>query len=299
LFREIFDYGKDIFLVAVGNQLIMASQTMIITRQLGLGASGAWYAATRTFGLMYQAIWRIWDVSAPAISEMIVRGERAILRERYKAIVVVTASVSGFAAVTFALCNSLFITVYTGWTGNLIVWVPVNDLLLGLWLIIMANLHCHNCFVLVTKRVGFMRYVYFVEGVVFVIAAFLTAKHGGLPAIIICSFICSALFSGAYGVWRTSRYFELSLGEVGLRWMRPMGRMLLLLAPLALAVWWLFKGVEGPLIRLGLHVLISGSIGFYLFLRYGLPGTFQKELLQRAPKRINPLLRLVFLGSAQ
>ena len=294
LFKEIFDYGKDIFLVAVGNQLIMASQTMIITRQLGLAASGTWYAATRTFGLLYQALWRIWDVSAPAFSEMIVRHEQSILRERYKAIVVVTASVSGFAAVSFALCNSLFITVYTEWTGNRIEWPPFNDVLLGLWMIVMAILHCHNCFVLVTKRVGFMRYVYFVEGVVFVTAAFLTAKHGGLPAIIICSFICSTLFSGAYGVWRTSRYFDLTITEVGLVWMRPMIRMLAFLVPMALLVWWLFKSAESPLVRLALHLLISASFGFYLFLRYGLPDTFQKELLQRAPRGINPLLRLVF-----
>ncbi len=78
LFKEIFDYGKDLFLVAVGNQLIMASQTMIITRQLGLGASGAWYAATRTFSLVSQATWRISDVSAPAFSEMIVRAEGCV-----------------------------------------------------------------------------------------------------------------------------------------------------------------------------------------------------------------------------
>src|SRR5207245_1700025 len=66
LFKEIFNYGKDMFLVAVGTQLIMASQTMIITRQLGLGAAGAWYAATRTFALVSQAVYRISDMSGPA-----------------------------------------------------------------------------------------------------------------------------------------------------------------------------------------------------------------------------------------
>src|SRR5208282_5041857 len=38
LFRELFDFGKDSFLVSVGLQLMMASQTFIITRNLGLSA---------------------------------------------------------------------------------------------------------------------------------------------------------------------------------------------------------------------------------------------------------------------
>src|SRR5207249_3034611 len=74
-FRELFDYGKDLFLIAVGTQLIMASQTLIITRRLGLGASAAWYAGTRAFNFISPAIWRIADMSAPAFSEMIARGE--------------------------------------------------------------------------------------------------------------------------------------------------------------------------------------------------------------------------------
>src|ERR1051325_1220332 len=206
-FKGIFDYGKDMFLVAVGTQLIMASQTMVITRRLGLEASAAWYAGTRAFNLVSQAIWRISDSSFPAFSEMLVRREDSLLRERYRAVVMLTASICGFAAVTYAVCNSVFVTVLT---HGKIQWPPMNDLLLGVWMIVMAILHCHNSFALLTKKVGFMRYVYFVEGLVFVSAALLFAKWGGLPAIIVCSIVCSSLFSGAYGVWRISHHFKVS-----------------------------------------------------------------------------------------
>src|SRR5207302_8919311 len=43
-FLALFAYGKDIFLISVGAQLILASQTMVITNRLGLGAAAVWYA---------------------------------------------------------------------------------------------------------------------------------------------------------------------------------------------------------------------------------------------------------------
>jgi O-antigen/teichoic acid export membrane protein len=299
LFREIFDYGKDMFLVAVGAQLILTSQTLIITRQLGLAASGAWYAGTRTFNLVSQAIWRIFDVSGPAFSEMIVRHEHALLRARYKALVVLSASVSAFAAVTFALCNSLFVEVYTEWTRHPIEWPPVNDVLLALWMIVMAILHCHNMFTLLTKQIGFMRYVYFVEGLVFVAAGLVTVRWGGLPALIVCSILCSTLFSGAYGVWRASQYFQLSNTEIAFRWMGPMAKVLAWFVPVALVTWWLSQPVRQPMLRLAIHALVAGIIGFYILLRFGLPRAFQKELLERAPNQITWLLKRVFLEAGR
>lgn len=296
-FKELFAYGKDMFLVAVGTQLILASQTMIITRRLGLEAATAWNVGTRAFNLVSQGLWRLFDVSGPAFSEMMARGERLLLRERYQAVVILTASLSAFAALTYALCNSLFVAVWT--TNRRIDWPPANDVLLGVWMIVLAVSHCHNGFVGVTKKIGFMRYVYFIEGLVFVSAALLASGRGGLPAVIACSIVCSTLFSTAYCTWRVSRYFDLPLREVGLRWLAPMTRVLLLFGPVALAWWWGLEWVREPAVRLSLNALLGSSLGFYLFLRYGLSSAFQRELLQRAPRRVNPVLRRVFAVSAQ
>ena len=294
-FKAIFAFGKDLVLVAVGGQLIMASQAMIITRMLGLQAAAAWSIGTRAFTLVSQLVWRISDVSGPAFSEMIVRGEQVLLQARYKTMVILTASLSAFAAISYALCNSSFVEV---WTHGKFVWPPLNDVLLGAWMIILSILHCHNCFILLTKKVGFMRYVYFVEGVVFVTAAFLAAKWGGLPAVIACSLVCSSLFSGAYGIWRVSRYFQCSVYEVGLAWLAPAGRVLCVFAPVAAATWWLSGRIEQPLARLTFNTLIAGSVGCFLFLRYGLSLGIQNELLRRAPKAVTSILRRVFVSSS-
>jgi len=159
-------------------------------------------------------------------------------------------------------------------------------------------LHCHNCFVLLTKQIGFMRYLYFVEGLFFVTVALLVAKGGGLPAIIGCSVVCSTVFSGAYGSWRVSRYFGFALREVCFDWLAPLGRVLALLVPLAAATWWGCQGITLPIVRLPVMALLSGPLGFCIFLRYGLPSGFQREMIQRAPGRLGPVLRRVLLGAS-
>jgi O-antigen/teichoic acid export membrane protein len=275
----------------------MASQSIIITRLLGLKATAAWSVGTKTFNLISQAIWRISDMSGSAFAEMMVRGEIARLRERYRAVVILTASLGGFAAVSFALCNSLFIPL---WLNSEIAWPLTNDMLLGIWMIVLAVLHCHSGFVLLTKKVGFMRCVYFVEGIVFVTLALLVAHWGGLPAIITCSIVCSTCFSGAYGVWRISHYFKLSLREVAWGWLGPMMKVLLFYLPVAILTWWGLLLLLLPAItRLGVNVMVAGSVGFYLFLRYGITRAFQTELLARTPKSVSPILKRIFAHSYQ
>jgi O-antigen/teichoic acid export membrane protein len=297
-FREVFAYGKDLFLVSVGSQLIMGSQTMIITRRLGLVAAATWYTGTRALNLVNPAVWRVSDVSMPAFSEMMVRGEKVLLRERYKAVLILSASLSGFAAVAYALCNSLFVAVWIP-PARSIHWPAANDVLVGLWIPVLAVLHCHIGFILMIKQIGFMRYVYFVEGLAYAGSALVLAKWGGLPAIIACSVCCSTLFTGAYGVWRVSRYFELPIREVGIRWLAPMGKVLALFAPMALTGWWVFRGAGGSLVRLALSASLSGSLGVYCFLRYGLSRPVQQELLNRAPRVVNSVLKRIFMPARQ
>ena len=290
-FNELFDYGKDMFLVIVGAQLIMFSQSLIITRCVGLQAAAAWNVGTRAFTLLYQSVWRIFDSAGPVFAEMIARGERALLGERYKGVVVLTFSLTGLAAVGLATCNSTFVTLYT---HAKIAWPPENDVLLGLWMIAMTVQHCHNSLVNLTKNMAALRYIYFVEGLVFVMAAFLSARQGGVPAVIVCSIVCTVALSAVYGVWRVSRYFNIPICEVGLLWLGPMARVLLFLAPAALIVWWGSRFLTSPLFRLSANALLVSALGSCLFLRCGVPHAFQRELLQRSPRFMSQIIRWVF-----
>ena len=290
-FKELFNFGKDLFLINVGNQLILASQTIIITGLLNLGQAALWSIGLRVFNLLSQIVWRISDMSGNALAEMLVRGELTRLRERYRNVAILSFSFAGWVAVSFAACNSLFITL---WLHNKVQWPAGNNWLLAVWLIISAIVHCHINFVLMTKQIGFTRYIYFLEGLVFVGLACLVTRWGGLPAIIGCSIICSTVFSGAYGVWRVSRFFGLPFREIAWGWLRPMSLMLLLYLPVAVLAVWL--PVSLPVIlRLGINVALASSVGIALFLRYGLPVSIQNDLLDRVPDWSMAILKRLFI----
>jgi Na+-driven multidrug efflux pump len=291
-FSEMFNYSKDVFLVSVGNQLIMTSQILVITSTLGEASAAVWGVGLRVFNLLNQVIWRLSDVSGAALAEMLVRGEVNRLRERYRSLAILSFSFAGWLAVSFALCNSLFITL---WTQDKIHWPASNDWLLAGWMIIMTITQCHNKLVLLTKKIGAMRYIYFMEGVVFVMVSCLVARRGGLPAIIGSSIVCSAIFSGAYGVWRVSCFFDFSLREVALGWLRPMGTVWLFYLPAAVLAGYLADSLP-PIIRLGISAALAGSVGFCFFLRYGIPAMFQKELLLRVPVKVSFPLKHIFLS---
>jgi len=289
-FVELFSYGKDLFLIAVGTQLIMASQTMIITRRLGLSAAAAWYAGTRAFNLISQALWRIMIVSSPAFSEMMARGERNRLESRFKDILVVSASLSGVAAISFVACNSLFVGLWTGISKHqTITWSAYNDVLLGIWMIMLTLVTCHNYLVLICKQIRFMRFVYFIEGAIYVAIAWFVSVWG-MPAVIACSVVCTLFFTLWYGVWRSGRYFDVPMQQIGITWLWPTWKTIGLLAPI-MGVTWL---VVQPLNAIGqfiVLVIVSGIAGTGIMLRFGLPISLREELARRAPRFVNPLVR--------
>jgi O-antigen/teichoic acid export membrane protein len=289
-FKHIFNYGRDLFLVSVGTQLTLTSQTMIVTRLMGLENATAWNVATRTFNLICQAIWRVVSSPTSAFSEMMVRGERERLRERFRSLVMVVASLCVFVGVSFALCNSLFVRI---WTSDRIVWSPLNDLLLAVWLVILYIQACHSSLIMTSKQIGFMRYIFFIEGAVYVVLAVLTVPAGGLPALILCSIFCSTLFSGAYCAWRASRYLGYPLGEVVCRWMKHAGNVFLGFAPLALLCWWGTSGWEA-LPRLVIVGALAATLGLFVLLRFGVPPEVQAEFHKRAPAKAGWLLVRIF-----
>lgn len=286
-FHELFAYGKDLFLVAVGTQLVMASQTMIITRELGLDVAGIWAVGTRAFNMLFQLISRIVSVSMPALSEMIVRGERGILAGRFKDVVVVSASVAGFAAVGLAACNQPFVQILS---HGQISWASHYDILLGIWMMLLSIMGCHNNLVLATKDVGMMRYIYFIEGSVFVVAAWFTSQFGGLAAVIGSSIACTSCFSFGYGIMRSSRYFQVPVRELLLGWLSPMYRVVCFTAPVALITWIATQSLD-TYPRFAVRAAICGTVGLVVLVFQGLPAPLRSELLARSPKPVSGMFQ--------
>jgi O-antigen/teichoic acid export membrane protein len=289
-FQELFAYGKDLFLVSLGTQLIMASQTMIITRRLGLEAAAAWAVGTRAFTMVCQLIWRIIGFSMPAFSEMIVREERERLYTRFKDISVLSASCAGFCAITFAISNASFVHILS---HKKIAWEMQNDVLLGIWMILLSVVSCHSNLVLATKRINTMRYIYFLEGAAFIVSAWITARWGGFSAIVASSIVCTSVFSFSYGIRRSSQYFAIPIREILIQWLTPMYRVMCLFGPIAVLLCLLTQSLSDP-VRLCILFCVSGTAGVAILFSQGLPGALKGELLSRVPKPVGGIIKRVF-----
>jgi O-antigen/teichoic acid export membrane protein len=287
IFLEMFHYGKDVFLMGLGYQLTMASQTIIVTRTLGLDATAAWAVGTKMFNLIVPLMCRPFGAALPGLYEMLVRGETRRLRDRFKDMVVLTASLGVLCGVSFALCNSLFVHV---WTNGKIAWPPLNDILLGSWVFLLSITGTHANFVTVTKEIGGMRYVFFMEGCCFVVLALLVGSRWGLQGIIATSLLCTTLFSFLYSLHRSRIYFHVHWRELVIDWVRPSWQLLLVFAPLAVVVWFAGSGLP-PVWRLAVNGLLAALAGGGLFLRLGLPPGLILDLGNRLPRPAGRVLR--------
>ena len=289
LFKMVFNYGKNIFIMGLGVQLIMASQVIIISRTLGLEAAAVWAVGTKIFNLFSPLMCRPYGAALPGLYEMAARREHERLYERFRGMVVLTASLGVLLGVCLGLCNSLFVTV---WTAGKISWSPWNDVCLGLWIFLSSLQTTHVNFVTVTKQFGGARYIYLLEGLCFVSLALLLNGHGGTVGILITSNICQLLFSCQYGFRLSSRYFKCHWTEVAFQWVMPCLKFAGVIVPVAIIVW--LATVNLPVIwRLIIHAAVAGMLGGFIFLKLGFPRKILLEAETRLPRPAARILQIL------
>src|SRR5262249_8762299 len=147
-------------------------------------------------------------------------------------------------------------------------WNPVNDLLVAVWLIVGTTMRWHIMLVGATKRFGFLRFIFIVEGLAFLGLNILFQRIAGVTGMLIISIVCTAIFSLPFGLRRTHRYLDVSWRELA-EWYRPTWQLAWRLAPLTFVVWWLARG--WPLeLQLAVNAILPGFWGAFVLLRHGL-----------------------------
>lgn len=282
-FLEVFSYGKDVFLMNLGGQLVMSSQTIIVSRVLGLDVAAAWAVGTKLFNLCMPLITRPLFIAMPALSEMVVRREESQLRLRLRNLIVLVGSLGVFMGISYGLCNSLFVGI---WTQGKIHWPPLNDWLLGIWMCVIAMQAAHCNFLYVTKEIGGGRYILFLEGISFVLLAVFFGSAHGIPGIVTCSIACTLAFSYQYSLRRTCRHFNCGVVEVAFRWIGPSLKFVVAFGAAASLAWFAGSRLEA-LPRLILNVLVAGGAGGVLFLKLGCPPQLLKEMAGRLPSPLS------------
>jgi len=287
-FRELFSYGADLFLMAMGGQLITASQTILVSRQLGPAATTLWVVMTKVFTLVCQIVWRIVGNAMPAFAEMQVRQERGRLWERYRTLFIAVSVLAGFCGVLFAACNSAFVNV---WMGGKFSWPRINDVLLAVWLILLSQQCCHNSMVACLKQIGSLKYVFIAEGLVFIAVTFMILNTAGMTGMLLCSIVATALFTWSNGIWRVARLAGKSWKLLLWDWQLPLLWMLITIVPCWLLTEWAMSSAP-DWVRLGVNGMLLSVVGLWAGLRHALPVELVMEISAKLPL---PLRRPVFL----
>jgi O-antigen/teichoic acid export membrane protein len=277
-FSELFSYGRDVFLVQIGSLLIVTTQPMILSRTLGLEAVAIWAVGTKAFTMVSSLVYQVFDVSNPAFAEMMVRQETDRLRRRYREIVAVSIALATVIAVDYAALNTSFVHA---WTRGKIEWSISNDILLGLWLVVAVLVHANSGFIVLTKKIGALRYIYLLEGAAFLaLGSFLTRRFG-IPGLVGASLLCSVIFSGAYGVFAINRFLGHVFKPHGI-WLRAPAKSIGILLPIAALYYWATPNLAS-LYRFALGGVLLGAAAAIVFLRCGVPGSLRPDILQRIP----------------
>jgi O-antigen/teichoic acid export membrane protein len=252
LFRSMWAFGKDMFVMRLGSQLSSASQIIVVARVIGLEGASAWSVATKGFNMAQQLVGRVLDSSAAGLTEIAVEGDHARLLRRFRDVVGITAILAVAGAAGLALLNAFVVET---WTSGRISWLPRDDYLLGLLLFVSSVTRCHAELVGMSKDVRGMKYVYFLEGAAFVAMGALLGDALGFSGLLCAAIACGAAVTGTYATARTAIFFGRTLADVA-GWVARPASLLLLVAALAACGSLLFDATTIGRVAFGVGALL-------------------------------------------
>ncbi len=277
--------GVDVFAVNIGQQLLQASQLLIVSRSLGLTAAAVWSVSTKLFSLIYQVIIRVENTAIVSFAEMLVRGEKQRLRHRFRQIYQLTAGLAITGLSAAAALNAPFVTV---WASSDLVWGGFNSVLLACLMTCNLLLHCHTDLIIHSKRIGGLRYLILVEGIVFVFLALLVTPAFGFAGLLLVALACALIFRGPYCVMRTASLLDLSRQTIAFYWLKPALIGSFGVAAAAVAATLSASTVTSSWQQLGISTAILAPILLVLFCFILCPRDLHVELRQ-ALVRLRPI----------
>jgi O-antigen/teichoic acid export membrane protein len=280
-FTELFNYGKDIFLVNVGNQVLEASQLIIVTRTMGLTAAAIWSVSTKLFTLVYQLVTKIEGTAIFFFAEMMVRGEKDKLVARFRQIYQLTGAIAVAALAVVVAINGPFVSV---WTNPSLAWSLPLSCLFAVAVALNALTRCSSDLIIHTKKIGAFRYVYFLEAVIFVLLSLWLSAHFGFYGILAASIVCLLFFRATYTTWRMARYFSLPAITFWWTWLKRPILAGVILLPFVISSPWLASSVPNPWGQLFSALAWVGLPAAITLLLVALPRDVRKEFAQRWPQ---------------
>lgn len=263
-FQRILRYGRDMFMVLIGQRILHGTQAVILGRFGSLEAVAVWSVGSKLFLFLRDLANQVAQASGPLLIELYQQSSPARAVRSLQMLALGSGTLASVFASVLMIWNNDFIRV---WTHGKIPWNPGNDLLLGFLLILLALAPVFLHVTGMTKNLRLLRWTSLGEGLLFVLIACPAVAHYGVTGLI--GALLAASISGAsLFVVLILKDFNHTHGtearldfSVALRW------ALFLLTVYALTL--LFAG---PLVfyqRLGLSALVAGLaiLFFFPFLR--------------------------------
>jgi O-antigen/teichoic acid export membrane protein len=285
IFKCIFHFGKDNLLINVGSQLINASQIMIISRCVGLDAAATFAVATKVYNMGMLLVANPIAAAAPGLTELHVRGETKRFVQRYWELIALTLAASTFIAICLAAGNRSFISI---WTHGAIDWPWSCDLVLAVFIVIKNLNGCFIGLFGLTKDWRPVRFIYLLEGLVFIPVAILSAIHFGIVGVLVASLMTHFIVNTTFSVHAASRI----LGSPA-RMSKGLAVSFCLIAAAAAIAW---AGSRAAANNFGMLAATAGSalVSIAAIWSWMLPDDFRKKLglhIANSSIQIKTLLR--------
>ena len=159
-----------------------ASQIMILSRVAGLDIAATYAIGTKLFTMGQQFTGKIIESSAPALTEMFVRGDLARFKLRFDNVVSLTAFLATLGAAGLVAGNTAFVAL---WTSGAIHWNLVCDALLAGLLIATSLTRCLIGLFGLAGNLRPVRHIYFIEGCIFIALSVPAASHFGTVGLLL------------------------------------------------------------------------------------------------------------------
>ena len=201
LFLKMMRFGGDVFTIQLGNLICSGAPIILITRTLGLEAAATYSIGIKFLTMGQLIIGRLFNNSAPGLTEICVRGDHSRFVSRFHQIISLSATLAVPTAFALMSANRSFIAA---WTSGSIHWPIQCDLLLGP--ILVASL-ISRCFIGAFGIIGNyrpVRYLSLCEGLLFLLVGIpLTLSWGLFGALLssLFSHFCASLIPS----WRILR----------------------------------------------------------------------------------------------
>jgi O-antigen/teichoic acid export membrane protein len=196
--KSLYAYSFWTFLMAISIQMILMSQSLVISKVLGIATVASFSVSVKAANMLSQILWKTFDSFSPTWLRSHVEGNHETFLHDWTHGLVWSVSGALILSTGFVTFNRTFVGIYAGedlWAGHAL------DLAAAGWVILYAFVHAASLPFVVTKNVRALSLVSVAEAPFSLLLGVFMCRIYGLPGLYIGGIIASVLFAAGY-LWR-------------------------------------------------------------------------------------------------